>query len=244
MRGQGESVWPADKGVSGADGAISRRLNRPVSRRISPRLAALPLTPNHWSWVAFGLVCAGAGAFALGAPRAGALLTHAGSVVDGVDGEVARLQGTASEQGAFLDLVLDRMADTALLAGLSAGAGGRATDWLLALAAANGIVTASVAKERLSAEGVAPAELQRREAAGGDWVAKLMPLGGRDGRLFAVAIAGLLRRPRLALGWLAVSSSLRLVRRLSIGCEALRQSRGDGKVDLGRRRGGDPAGLL
>jgi hypothetical protein len=210
-----------DKGVSGSDGPVSRYLNRPLSRRISARVWTLPVTPDQWSYTSFGLVCAGAAAFAVRAPGVGAVLVHAGSVVDGMDGEVARLQGTSSKEGALLDLTLDRVADIALVGGLACGAGGRSIDWLLALAAANGLDTASVVKERVSAEGVPAAELQREERRD-DELDEVLRFGGRDGRLFAVTLLGLMRQPRLALAWLAVSTNLRLWRRLGTARRLLR----------------------
>ena len=217
-----EPPAPPDKGVSGTDGPISRLLNRPLSHRISARVWALPVTPDQWSFASFGLVCASAAAFAVHLPKAGAVLVHAGSIVDGVDGEVARLQGTSSTEGALLDLTLDRVTDIALVSGLALGAGGRSIDWLLALAAANGLDTASVVKERVSAEGVPAAELQREERSDDDLDAVLR-FGGRDGRLFAVTLFGLIRQPRLALLWLAVTSNLRLQRRLGAARELLRR---------------------
>ena len=142
-----------------------------------------------------------------------------------MDGEVARLQETASAQGALLDLTLDRASDVALLGGLAIGAGGRRIDWLLALAAANGIVTAGVVKERIGHEGEDVAELQQLEAVDGG-LDTLVRYTGRDGRLFAVTLAGLVRQPRLALIWLAASSNWRLLRRLK-AARALLRRRGD-----------------
>ncbi len=211
-----------DKGVSGSDGPISRLLNRPLSRRISARVWALPVTPDQWSYTSFGLICAGAAAFAVQLPKIGAVLVHAGSIVDGVDGEVARLQGTSSTEGALLDLTLDRVSDIALVSGLALGAGGRSIDWMLALAAANGLDTASVVKERVSAEGVPAAELQREERSDDD-LDVVLRFGGRDGRLFAVTLSGLIGQPRLALLWLAVTSNMRLRRRLDAARELLRR---------------------
>lgn len=214
------------KGVAGSDGPISRRLNRPISSRISAHVAGWPVTADQWSYISFASVCAGALAFAVRIPPLAAVLVHTGSVLDGVDGEVARLQGTASAQGALLDLTLDRASDVALLAGLALGAGGRRIDWLLALAAANGIVTAGVVKERIGHEGEDVAELQRQEALDGG-LDTLVRYTGRDGRLFAVALAGLVRQPRLALLWLAATSNWRLIRRLR-AARALLRRRGDG----------------
>lgn len=216
-----EDLTPDDKGVSGLDGPVSRVLNRPLSRRISVRVAGRPLTPDHWSWIAFGTIVAGAGAFAAGAPRLGGVLTHAGSVLDGVDGEVARIQGTASPAGALLDLVLDRVGDVALLAGLAQASGSRRGDWLLALAATNGVLVSGITKERMGAEHESVSALQRAESQGAA-IDRLVPLTGRDGRLLVVAVGGLLRMPRAALAVIALGSNVRLIRRFAAARARLR----------------------
>lgn len=201
-----------DKGVSGLDGPVARTLNRPLSRRISARVASSSLTPDQWSWIAFGTVAAGAGAFAVGAPRLGGVLTHAGSVLDGVDGEVARIQGTSSPAGALLDLVLDRVGDVALVAGLAQASGSRRADWLMALVATNGILISGITKERIGAERESVSALQRDEGRGAA-IDRVVPWTGRDGRLLAIAIGGLLRMPRATLALIALGSNVRLVRR-------------------------------
>jgi phosphatidylglycerophosphate synthase len=222
----------AGKGVSGLDGPISRRLNRPISRRISSRVAGYPVSPDQWSWLAFGAVCAGAGSFAVGLPRVGAALVHAGSVLDGVDGEVARLQDASSPAGALLDLVLDRVSDVAVLAGMAHGAGSRRIDWLMALAATNGVLTSGIVKERLGAEQLSVAELQREESARAA-IDHVLPWTGRDGRLFAVTLAGLAHTPRLGLAWLAFASNVRLLRRAGAARSLLR---GDTRTPPAPRR--------
>jgi phosphatidylglycerophosphate synthase len=88
------------------DGPVSRFVNRPLSTRLSMALAPLRPAPDLVSLVALVL------------GLAGALLVHAASVADGVDGEVARLQLRGGPRGALLDGVLDRVADAAVLAGL------------------------------------------------------------------------------------------------------------------------------
>jgi 1L-myo-inositol 1-phosphate cytidylyltransferase / CDP-L-myo-inositol myo-inositolphosphotransferase len=88
-----------------ADGPVSRWLNRPLSTRLSMALAPLRPAPDLVSLVAFAL------------GLAGALLVHASSVADGVDGEVARLQLRGGPRGALLDGLLDRVGDVAILAG-------------------------------------------------------------------------------------------------------------------------------
>ena len=43
---------------------------------------------------------------------------QAGSIIDGVDGDLARLTGKGSPFGAFLDAVIDRYADGSAMMGL------------------------------------------------------------------------------------------------------------------------------
>ena len=110
------------------DGAVSRWLNRPLSRPLSRVLVRTGISPNGVTLLAFALALAGAGALAAGAlwPLAlvaGGLLVQLSSIVDGVDGEVARASLRESSAGEFLDTVLDRVADAAIVGGLVVAAG-------------------------------------------------------------------------------------------------------------------------
>lgn len=102
------------------DGAIAARLNRTLSQRmVTPALLAFfpRITPNQVTLIAFAVAVAAAAGFAVGAPIAAALLLALASVLDGSDGEVARLTYRSSPYGAFLDAVLDRAADGILFTG-------------------------------------------------------------------------------------------------------------------------------
>ena len=102
------------------DGAIAARLNRTLSQRVvTPVLIALVprITPNQVTLIAFAVAVAAAAAFAVGAPIAAAVLVALASVLDGSDGEVARLTYRSSPYGAFLDAVLDRAGDGILFIG-------------------------------------------------------------------------------------------------------------------------------
>src|SRR4051812_35608876 len=102
------------------DGAIAARLNRTLSQRVvTPALLALfpRITPNQVTLIAFAVVVAAAAGFSVGAPVAAALLVALASVLDGSDGEVARLTYRSSSYGAFLDAVLDRAGDGILFTG-------------------------------------------------------------------------------------------------------------------------------
>jgi phosphatidylglycerophosphate synthase len=93
------------------DGWVSRHFNRPVSRAISYALLSLRLRPNHVSIMTLmlGLVAAAIGSNPgyLALIGTGFLL-HMTSVLDGVDGEIARATLTESEAGARLDTFVDR----------------------------------------------------------------------------------------------------------------------------------------
>jgi phosphatidylglycerophosphate synthase len=57
-------------------------------------------------------------AFGLGLAWVGGLLAAVAQILDGVDGQVARLTDKVSSEGAFLDSVLDRYMDFSLLFGI------------------------------------------------------------------------------------------------------------------------------
>src|SRR6266545_866142 len=123
-----------------SDGPVARLLNRGLSWRLSLPLLRAGVSPDAATLLAFVLALLAAGALAAGhewsaALVAGGVLTQIASMVDGVDGEIARASLRASPAGAFLDSVLDRIADAALLAGLALAAGLDTPTWA-ALAAA------------------------------------------------------------------------------------------------------------
>ena len=119
---QAESALLADLGDKPNDGPVSRYLNRPLSMRFTRRLVNYAITPNQISLFSFVCSVLAAGLFALGGYLAlvlGGFLAQFASIVDGCDGEVARLKFQASRYGGWLDAVLDRYADALLLFGLT-----------------------------------------------------------------------------------------------------------------------------
>jgi len=75
------------------------------------------ITPNQVTIAAFAVAIAAAATLAAHAPIVAAVLITAASVLDGSDGEIARLAHRSSRFGAFFDAVLDRAADGALFTG-------------------------------------------------------------------------------------------------------------------------------
>lgn len=104
------------------DGPVSHWLNRPISIRLSKYLVNFNITPNQISFVSFLLSVIAAGFFALGNYwflALGGIIAQFASIIDGSDGEVARLKYLSSNYGGWFDAVLDRYADAFLLFGLT-----------------------------------------------------------------------------------------------------------------------------
>jgi len=107
------------------DGIVARRLNRHISIAISKQLVRAPITPNQVTVVTFLLGLAGAGAVALGgycAMLLGAFLFQCNSILDGVDGELARVRFQQSKLGEWLDTVSDDASNLLFYAGIAVGA--------------------------------------------------------------------------------------------------------------------------
>ncbi len=118
------------------DGPVSRYINRPLSVMISRRLVDHRITPNQISLFSFLCSVLAAGLFALDGYLAlllGGFVAQFASIVDGCDGEVARLTYQSSSYGGWFDAVLDRYADAFLLFGLMWHAYADRTDGLILL---------------------------------------------------------------------------------------------------------------
>jgi CDP-diacylglycerol--glycerol-3-phosphate 3-phosphatidyltransferase len=81
-------------------------------------LSRIGLTANILTAVGIGLSAVAAWRVADGAFLAGGLILTAGGVLDFCDGAVARVRGTASRFGAFLDSVTDRFSDAFVFSAL------------------------------------------------------------------------------------------------------------------------------
>ena len=103
------------------DGFISRNVNRRISTAIfTPLLLKLfpQITANMASVLAFAVSMAASLAFFLGAPVVGGIVIQLASILDGTDGEIARLKKLQSPFGNFFDAVVDRYSDGVMLFGM------------------------------------------------------------------------------------------------------------------------------
>lgn len=101
------------------DGIVSRCLNRPLSRPAARALARTPVTPNALTSSTILLAIVSGALLAVGWNIAGGILIQAVSVVDGIDGDLARLKGLATRFGEVFDAVSDRYADALMLGGMT-----------------------------------------------------------------------------------------------------------------------------
>ncbi len=192
------------------EGFVSRYLNRRFSRPIARVLAHTPVTPNQVSFIAFLMAVGAAALFYYDLNIWAGVLVQASSIVDGVDGDLARAKNMASRFGGFFDALLDRYADAVILAGLGywafkfqAGAD-QTTTTILAGVAIIGSLMISYSRARAEATFGQPFEG--------------LPgaLASRDLRLFVIMIGAIIGQGVATLAVIAVLTNMVVLWRLGV----------------------------
>jgi CDP-L-myo-inositol myo-inositolphosphotransferase len=208
------------------DGPVSRYFNRPLSVRISRRLLNHRITPNQISLFSFLCCVTAAGLFTLGGYPAlllGGLLAQFASVIDGCDGEVARLKFQSSRYGAWFDAVLDRYADAFLLFGLMWHAYAGRTHGLILLTGFLAIIGSFMLSYTADKyDGL----MRHRVSHGGGF--RL----GRDVRVFLIFLGAIFNQAFLTLVVIAAVMNIETIRRVIIS----RGSDAHGANNAGRPR--------
>lgn len=103
------------------DGPVSRYINRRISGLITYLILKfnIPITPNQVSLISFLVGISASILYLTGNPIAGGVMVQLSSIIDGVDGELARVRGLHSRVGAFIDAVLDRIVDVTVIIALT-----------------------------------------------------------------------------------------------------------------------------
>jgi CDP-L-myo-inositol myo-inositolphosphotransferase len=191
-----------------SDGIISRYINRPLSTRITKFLLRTNIQPNTISMICFLLSLIGAvflfqkGYYNL---LIGAILAQLSSVIDGCDGEVARLKFYETNFGGWFDAVLDRYADAFLLFGLTYHVYqimGTSVILIIGFLAIIGSLINSYSADKYDI-------LMRSK---GDRYFRI----GRDLRIFIIFLGGLFNQPALALIAIALIMNIENIRRIAI----------------------------
>jgi phosphatidylglycerophosphate synthase len=117
-------VWLLQGLIRDTEGYMSRRFERPISLAVSRRLANTSVTPNQMTLVSVAIGLFGALFFLSQRPAmqtAGALLFLLHSILDGCDGELARLKMLESRFGGVLDFWGDNVVHAAIFACMAVG---------------------------------------------------------------------------------------------------------------------------
>lgn len=188
------------------DGPVSRLLNRRLSRPLARLAANAGLSPNQATALSTGVALTVPLLFVANQPRLAGAAIQAASVVDGVDGDLARLTSRSTRFGAVLDAVTDRYADAAIIGGMtywSVRHEQKPATRIVGLSALVGSLMVSYSRARVEAE---TGESLDRGAFG---------YATRDVRLLIAAMGSAARRTYWTLLTLAVLTNLSVAWRLS-----------------------------
>jgi phosphatidylglycerophosphate synthase len=182
---------------------VSRYLYRPLSTRMARALERTRVTPGHVTLVSALLSTGGAVAFGYRSYWLGAVLSLLGIITDCVDGDLSRLTGRSSTVGAFLDSVLDRWTDAAMIVGLAYA---NPQHWTLAGVALTASLLTSYTRARAQSLGV--------DCPDG--------IGGRDTRVLLLVIAAPAGLVELGLWAVAVIGIVTAIHRTLVATRRLK----------------------
>ncbi|MFB3072435.1 MAG: CDP-alcohol phosphatidyltransferase family protein, partial [bacterium] len=205
------------------DGPVSQQINRFFSIKVTRLLAPYSISPNQISLVGFALGILGAACFfAMGLVAAGSpalvwllsalagILVQTSSILDGVDGEIARLKHQVTPYGAYFEHMLDRYVDGLTVMGMVYSSyllSGSFSIIFVGLVALMGLPLSSIHRAKFLAEA------KRNYVDEDDGLLRYLPYS-RDVRLFVVFLGGIFNQLRLAIYFLAVVPNLVTILRL------------------------------
>ncbi|MBA5942521.1 MAG: NTP transferase domain-containing protein [Methanophagales archaeon] len=195
------------------DGIISKNINRRISKRITAKIVNTDLRPTQITIISFIMALIAAAFFSLGEYKyliIGGILAQLSSIIDGCDGEVARLKFLATDSGAFVDSILDRYADGMMILGLifgywmlHEGEGIYVSIWIIGLFALIGSFMLSYTNALAMPSSTTPA---RKRFIG-------IPVR-RDMRVFMIMLGAFLNQVPGLLLLLAILTNLEVIRRV------------------------------
>ena len=168
-------------------------------------LARAGVTPNQITVLGLLISLAGAYLFYRGEQVIAALVLLFGSLIDALDGTLARLTGKTSRFGAFLDSTFDRISDGAVLFGIALG---NLVDWRAAFIAFMGSYLVSY-------------ERCRAELAGSGRLA--VGIAERAERLLVIIITALLGRVGYGVYAVAILAWITVFQRLYVAYQRLKE---------------------
>lgn len=228
--------------IKPTDGWVSRHLNRPVSISFSRVLAHTPITPNQFTIFTGLLGVLTAYLLSMGPYwgfMLGAFLFHFTSILDGVDGELARLKFKASPFGQWLDTLVDNSSYVLALVGYLIGLYNDGVTPFEKWAGISTLVFTGLALGSMYYylkrfdKGGSLLNIDYSYKQGNRWSDKLLrflaPLGKRD--LFALIffLLGLAGQLHLALVFISVMTAILFGLSIQAHIDTARQLRSEGK---------------
>ncbi len=185
-----------------------RKRLRPALEKVGAAFASTGLSANVWTGVGLALALASATVYGvMGIQHSlvigGALLLASG-FFDVVDGQVARITGTSSKRGAFLDSVFDKIAEVAIFLGIMIG--GHADPYLVLLAISLSLLV-SYTRSRAESLGI---KLQG------------IGIGERAERLLVVAIVGMAGFMEAAVVIVIIIAAVTFVQRVAVTARSVK----------------------
>lgn len=107
--------------VKATDGIVSRYINRKISTRITKFIINrnIGVSPTQVSIISFLIGVFSSFLYLMGYILFGGVFIQISSVIDGVDGELARARGLVSSLGGFTDTILDRLVNISVYIALA-----------------------------------------------------------------------------------------------------------------------------
>src|SRR5207249_4668784 len=208
--------WLLRSLIKQREGFMSRHFERKISLALTRRLAATRVPPDAMTLVSLAIGLLGASFFLSSSPAAqlaGALLFLTHSILDGCDGELARLKFMESPHGAILDFWGDNLVHIAVFMCMAIGLSvTREATWPLALGALTVVAT-------LGAAALASREIMRDTALGVDatWAARLAEAFSSRDFIYLVVVLSAFGQAHWFLIFASVGTPIFLLLLLSIG---------------------------
>ena len=190
------------------EGFVSAHINRRFSRPLAKLFARTPLTPNQISFLSFIVAIGSLAVFITGHNVWAGIVVQISSVLDGVDGDLAKIKKMRSSFGGFLDAILDRYSDFAILGGL--------TFWALHFEARfdNMVVVAAGLAAVVGSFMISYSRARAEVSFGKPFHGLMGSLASRDARLLIVMIGSIVGHGTVTLIFLGAMTNLVVVWRI------------------------------
>ena len=196
------------------DGLISKHLNRHFSLPITKKLVNYGISPNQVTIASFLLSLIAGVLFGVGTTITlvlAGVVSQFSSIMDGVDGEIARLKFASTKFGSYFDSILDRYGDTAIILGMAYSSYVALPN--IAIVVVTSFALIGSAMSMMSKDAFFKTFGVRYNAGKMDGYGKYL-IANRDGRLFLIFLGGITGQVFLILGILAITTNLLALYRL------------------------------